>query len=80
MALLNPLDNLVLEELEDLTNQIIEPYLATQSSFRYALAVHYPELGLPVPPPPSAASPGEMQLGEILVSKGWLSREDPRLL
>ncbi|MFC6918613.1 ATPase, T2SS/T4P/T4SS family [Meiothermus taiwanensis] len=76
VALLNPLDNLVLEELEDLTNQIIEPYLATQSSFRYALAVHYPELGLPVPPPPSAASQGEMQLGEILVSKGWLSRED----
>ncbi|WP_337868769.1 ATPase, T2SS/T4P/T4SS family [Meiothermus sp.] len=76
VALLNPLDNLVLEELEDLTNQIIEPYLTTQSSFRYALALHYPELGLPVPPPPSAASPGEMQLGEILVDRGWLSRED----
>lgn len=76
VALLNPLDNLVLEELEDLTNQIIEPYLATQSSFRYALAVHYPELGLPVPLPPSAASQGDMQLGEILVSRGWLSRED----
>ncbi|MCX7784281.1 MAG: ATPase, T2SS/T4P/T4SS family [Meiothermus sp.] len=76
VALLNPLDNLVLEELEDLTNQIIEPYLTTPSSFRYALALHYPELGLPVPPPPSAASPGEMQLGEILVSKGWLSRDD----
>ncbi len=76
VALLNPLDNLVLEELEDLTNQIIEPYLTTPSSFRYALALHYPELGLPVPPPPSAASPGEMQLGEILVGKGWLSRDD----
>jgi type IV pilus assembly protein PilB len=76
VALLNPLDNLVLEELEDLTNQIIEPYLTTQSSFRYALALHYPELGLAVPPPPSAASPGEMQLGEILVNRGWLSRED----
>lgn len=76
VALLNPLDNLVLEELEDLTNQIIEPYLTTQSSFRYALALHYPELGLAVLPPPSAASPGEMQLGEILVNKGWLSRDD----
>jgi len=76
VALLNPLDNLVLEELEDLTNQIIEPYLVTQSSFRYALALHYPELGLPVPPPPTATPPGEMQLGEILVGKGWLSRED----
>ncbi|RDI96650.1 type II/IV secretion system protein [Meiothermus sp. QL-1] len=76
VALLNPLDNLVLEELEELTNQIIEPYLTTPSSFRYALALHYPELGLPIPPPPSAASPADMQLGEILVSKGWLRRED----
>ncbi|MCS7193496.1 MAG: ATPase, T2SS/T4P/T4SS family [Meiothermus sp.] len=75
VALLNPLDNMVLEELEDLTNQIIEPYLTTPSSFRYALALHYPELGLPVPPPPSSASPGEVQLGELLVRKGWLSRE-----
>lgn len=75
VALLNPLDNLVLEELEDLTNQIIEPYLTTHSSFCYALALHYPELGLPVPPPPKATSPGEMQLGEILVNKGWLARE-----
>ncbi|RIH86842.1 putative type II secretion system protein HxcR [Meiothermus luteus] len=75
VALLNPLDNLVLEELEDLTNQIIEPYLTTPSSFRYALALHYPELGLPVPPPPSSASPGDVQLGELLVRKGWLSRE-----
>jgi len=76
VALLNPLDNLVLEELEDLTNQIIEPYLTTRSSFRYALALHYPELGLPVPLPPTAVSPSDMQLGEILVNKGWLSRED----
>ncbi|WP_027881319.1 ATPase, T2SS/T4P/T4SS family [Meiothermus rufus] len=76
VALLNPLDNLVLEELEDLTGQIIEPYLATPSSFRYALAVHYPELGLEIPPPPSDVSPSDMQLGEILVSRGWLSRDD----
>ncbi len=76
VALLNPLDNLVLEELEDLTGQIIEPYLATPSSFRYALAVHYPELGLEIPPPPSDVSPSDMQLGEILVSRGWLSRSD----
>jgi type IV pilus assembly protein PilB len=76
VALLNPLDNLVLEELEDLTGQIIEPYQTTRSSFQYALALHYPELGLPVPPPPTTASPGEMQLGEILTSQGLVSRED----
>ncbi|MCL6525287.1 MAG: Flp pilus assembly complex ATPase component TadA [Thermaceae bacterium] len=76
VALLNPLDNLVLEELEDLTGQIIEPYQTTRSSFQYALALHYPELGLPVPPPPSTASPGEMQLGEILISQGLVRHED----
>ncbi|MER3556310.1 MAG: ATP-binding protein [Meiothermus sp.] len=76
VALLNPLDNLVLEELEDLTGQIIEPYQTTRSSFAYALALHYPELGLTVPPPPTSASPGEMQLGEILVGKGLVSREN----
>ncbi len=76
VALLNPLDNLVLEELEDLTGQIIEPYLATPSSFRYALAVHYPELGLEIPSLPSDVSPSDMRLGEILVGRGWLSRSD----
>jgi len=75
VALLNPLDNLVLEELEDLTGQIVEPYQATRASFRYALAKHYPELGLEVPAPPGAASPAEVRLGDLLVNKGWLSPE-----
>lgn len=73
VALLNPLDNLVLEELEDLTGQIIEPYQTTRASFRYALAKHYPELGLEVPAPPKAATPAEVKLGDLLVKKGWLS-------
>ncbi|MDX2006154.1 MAG: ATPase, T2SS/T4P/T4SS family [Meiothermus sp.] len=76
VALLNPLDNLVLEELEDLTNQIIEPYQTTRSSFQYALALHYPELGLSVPQAkPSGASADEMKVGGLLVEKGWISRE-----
>ena len=53
VAFLNPLDTLSLEEVEDLTGLVVEPYQTTKSAFLYALAKHYPELGLPVPPPPS---------------------------
>jgi type IV pilus assembly protein PilB len=75
VALLNPLDNLILEELEDISNQIIEPYQATRSSFQYALAYQYPELGIEVPAAPSTVSTGEIRLGDFLVQKGWLKRE-----
>ncbi|MCV4697816.1 hypothetical protein OFB92_32395, partial [Escherichia coli] len=62
VALMNPLDNLVLEELEDITGQIIEPYQTTRSSFNYALAKNYPELGLHVPDAPKSTSESEMRL------------------
>ncbi len=77
VAFVNPLDTLALEEVEDLTGLVVEPYQTTRSSFMYALARFYPELGLPLPPPPKGASPQEMQLGEYLVQKGLL---EPRLL
>ena len=72
VAFLNPLDTLTLEEVEDLTGLVVEPYQATRSAFRYALARFYPELGLPLPPPPKGASPEEVRLGEYLVQKGLL--------
>ncbi|MFN4070934.1 MAG: type II/IV secretion system protein, partial [Thermus caldifontis] len=55
-AFVNPLDTLALEEVEDLTGMVVEPYQATKSAFLYALAQNYPELGLPLPPPPSGPS------------------------
>ncbi|MGC8877320.1 type IV pilus assembly ATPase PilB [Thermus sp.] len=75
VAFVNPLDTLALEEVEDLTGLVVEPYQTTKSAFLYALAKNYPELGLPVPPPPSGPSQEELKLGEILVNKGLLSRE-----
>jgi type IV pilus assembly protein PilB len=77
VAFLNPLDTLTLEEVEDLTGLVVEPYQTTRSAFQYALARSYPELGLPVPPPPKGASPEEVRLGEYLVQKGLL---DPKTL
>lgn len=75
VAFVNPLDPLALEEVEDLTGLVVEPYQATKSDFLYALAKNYPELGLPLPPLPSGPSQGELKLGELLVKKGLLSRE-----
>ncbi|QWK22798.1 type IV pilus assembly ATPase PilB [Thermus antranikianii] len=74
VAFVNPLDTLALEEVEDLTGMVVEPYQATKSAFLYALAKHYPELNLPLPPPPSGPSREELRVGELLVEKGLLDR------
>jgi len=75
VAFVNPLDTLALEEVEDLTGLVVEPYQATKSDFLYALAKNYPELGLPLPPPPSGPGQEELELGELLVKKGLISRD-----
>ncbi|MGQ9753919.1 MAG: ATPase, T2SS/T4P/T4SS family [Thermaceae bacterium] len=70
----NPLDTLALEEVEDLTGLVVEPYQTTRTGFQYALARFYPELGLPLPPS-ETANLEEMRLGEYLVQKGLVDRE-----
>ena len=45
-------------------------------SFEYALAVNYPELEIEPPPPPKLVPEHEMRLGELLLKKGWISKED----
>jgi type IV pilus assembly protein PilB len=75
VALLNPLDNLTIEELEDLTGLVVEPYQTTRSEFQYALAKYYPELGLSLPA--QEAPVEDLRLGELLVRHGWL---DPKQL
>ncbi|MCS7219431.1 MAG: type IV pilus assembly ATPase PilB [Thermus sp.] len=74
VAFVNPLDTLSLEEVEDLTGLVVEPYQATRSSFLYALAKGYPELNLPLPPLPTGPTQGERKLGELLLEKGLLDR------
>jgi Type II secretory pathway, ATPase PulE/Tfp pilus assembly pathway, ATPase PilB len=75
VAFVNPLDTPALQEVEDLTGLVVEPYQATKSDFLYALAKNYPELGLPLPPPPSGPGQEELKLGELLVKKGLISRD-----
>ncbi|WP_457637502.1 ATPase, T2SS/T4P/T4SS family [Oceanithermus sp.] len=76
VAFTNPLDTLRIDEVEDLTGMFVEPYQVLRPSFEYALAVNYPELGLEVPPPPKLAPEHEMRLGELLLKKGAITKED----
>ena len=75
VAFTDPLDNLKIDEVEEITGHIVEPYQTLRASFQYALAKNYPELGLPLPPPPRHTSPNELKLGEMLISKGLITRE-----
>ncbi|HGY09099.1 MAG TPA: type II/IV secretion system protein [Oceanithermus profundus] len=76
VAFTNPLDTLRVDEVEDLTEMLVEPYQVLRPSFEYALAVNYPELGLEPPPPPSPVPEHELRLGELLIQKGLLKKDE----
>ena len=76
VAFINPLDTLRVDEVEDLSGMFVEPYQVLRPSFEYALAVNYPELGLEPPPPPQPVSEQDMQLGELLLKKGFIKKKD----
>jgi len=76
VAFTNPLDTLRVDEVEDLTEMLVEPYQVLRPSFEYALAVNYPELGLEPPPPPTPVQEHELRLGELLLKKGLVKKED----
>ncbi len=73
VAFTDPLDNLKVEEVEDLTGLEVEPYQTLRSSFEYALAKNYPELGLPLPEKPRPVSEAQVEMGEYLLEKGLLT-------
>ncbi len=73
VAFTDPLDNLKVEEVEDLTGLEVEPYQTLRSSFQYALAKNYPELGLELPEKPKPIPEDQIRLGEFLVEKGLIT-------
>lgn len=77
VAFVNPLDTLALEEVEDLTGMVVEPYQATKSAFLYALAKNYPELGLTPSPPPHRPQPGGTEGGGASGEEGSFGPEHP---
>ena len=73
VALTDPLDSLTIEEIEDETQLIVEPYTTLSKDFAWALATTYPDLKLT---PPKDFTPQPAQpFGTIAREKGFLSPE-----
>ncbi|ASN80096.1 ATPase, T2SS/T4P/T4SS family [Deinococcus ficus] len=77
VALVDPLSTVSIEALEDDSNMDIEVYQALRSQIQWAIATHYPELNLPVPEADEAlgGSPVEERMGDRLVSRGLITKE-----
>ncbi|CAM4180495.1 type II/IV secretion system protein [Deinococcus marmoris] len=74
VALVDPLSSLALETLEDDSNLLIEPYQALREQVLWAVATHYPELGLtPVTPADFGEEGPGGQLGQALIARGLVT-------
>jgi len=74
VAFEDPLDALALEEIEDVSGCVVEPYQGLQSEIKWALATYYPELGLT--PPVDVQVDTSLRLGALAVAKGLLNPEE----
>ncbi len=73
VAFVDPLDALAVEELEDISGCIVEPYQALSNELAWALATYYPELGLT---PPAEVNPQMGQrVGDLAKSLGLIGDE-----
>jgi len=76
VAFEDPLDALAIEEIEDASDCLVEPYQALQRELIWGLATHYPELGLD--PPSDIAIDISQRLGNLAVEKGFIDNEQLR--
>ncbi len=74
VAFSDPLDALAIEEVEDASDCLVEPYQALQKELQWALATYYPELGLE--PPPDFEVDISQRLGTMAVETGFIGEED----
>ena len=72
VAFSDPLDALAIEEIEDETDCIVEPYKALNTEIQWALATYYPELGLA--PPEEINVDVSQRLGSLALKKGLISQ------
>jgi type IV pilus assembly protein PilB len=75
VAFVDPLDALAIEEIEDASGCLVEPYQALRKELAWALATFYPELGLD-PPADFEVDVGQ-RLGALALEKGWIT--EPQL-
>jgi len=71
VAFVDPLDALAIEEVEDATGCLVEPYLALKKEMHWALASYYPELGLE--PPTDLEVDASQRLGNLAVASGLIT-------
>ncbi|HRN18124.1 MAG TPA: ATPase, T2SS/T4P/T4SS family [Trueperaceae bacterium] len=71
VAFVDPLDALAIEEVEDASGCLVEPYLALKKEMQWALSTYYPELGLE-PPVDLEVDPAQ-RLGNLAVGAGLLT-------
>jgi type IV pilus assembly protein PilB len=73
VAFEDPLDALAIEEVEDVSGCVVEPYQALHKELQWALATYYPELGLEPPHDFQVDTTG--RLGALTVEKGLMTLE-----
>ena len=75
VALVDPLSSFSIETLEDDSGFDIEPYQALREEVMWAIATHYPELGLDIVVPSGASDAGRTggKLGERLITHGYIT-------
>ncbi len=71
VAFEDPLDALAIEEVEDASGCLVEPYQALQKELQWAIATYYPELGLEAPPDLEVDI--SQRLGSMAVERGFIS-------
>ncbi len=73
VAFHDPLDAMAIEEIEDESECMVEPYKALGKEIEWALATHYPELGLE--PPEAFEVDVGSRLGNVAYEQGLITRE-----
>ncbi len=73
VAFEDPLDALAIEEVEDASGCLVEPYQALQKELQWAISTYYPELGLE--PPSDFEVDISQRLGSLAVEKGFITEE-----
>ena len=69
----DPLDAFAIEEVEDASSCLVEPYQALRKELAWALATYYPELGLE--PPPDVDLDVGQRIGALALAQGLISEE-----
>lgn len=77
VAFEDPLDALAIEEIEDSSDYTVEPYQALTKELQWALAMHYPELGLE--PPQDFETEGNVRFGNLAVDRGFVTEEQLKM-